>query len=177
MIIVEGCDNTGKTTLINELCRNNIMLKLNPKGVRPAPREVLIDYLEDTLKGDRWSNLHQIFDRFPLISERVYGMALRGEYVLTEADFNKYDTMMYRMIPLVIYCDRPQHRILASFGDREQLDGVAEKITTIQRLYESTFDSLGLAWFVRYNYEEPNDYIRVARKLKNYLNSSGRRLW
>lgn len=149
-------------------------LEASPKGVRPAPREDLIEELDRILINKTpKETLHLIFDRFPLISERVYGPTLRGQSELTEGDYIKYDIALRRHTPLVIFCDRPTDRILASFDEREQLEGVEERIEDLRKLYEKTIQGMEFTWYVRYDYEEPYAWEHVMKAVRYYLLRKG----
>ena len=109
MIIVEGPDGAGKTTLINHLVENT--------GLSVAPRVVSKD-AEAMVDLKQWTEMNlaggfqmKIFDRHRLISEPIYGPVLRSQ---PEPGFSEV-LWFYEMIgqlygevrPMVIYCLPP----------------------------------------------------------------------
>jgi len=108
MIIVEGPDGAGKTTLINAM--------KEAWGIEVAPRvvskdtEALVDlqqWVDENLEAG-FQNM--IFDRHRLISETIYGPILRFEQ---EPGFNKMEWLaprmkrFYELKPVIIYCLPP----------------------------------------------------------------------
>lgn len=176
MIICEGCDNTGKTTLIELLCRDIPELVRVPKSPGPAPRDEIMDYMNLYLSKTQADTLPMVFDRFSIPSEYVYSTALKRDIVLDTMDMVSSEARLSIHRPLIIFCDRPVDRILASFDDRDQLKGVRENIELIKKLYEEVWEKLGFSWFVRYDYEEPQDYGYVRNFVKEYLQKEGARV-
>lgn len=135
MIIVEGPDGAGKTTLINKLVKGT--------GLPVAPRVVskdaeamtdLVAWTEENVKKG-WQNV--IFDRHRLISEPIYGPVLRPEFEPKFDDQGWLHSMYHEFYmgvrPLVIYClpsfdvvwenvkDDPSNRVV---GQRQQLRAI-----------------------------------------------------
>lgn len=75
IVILEGPDGGGKTTLANYLVAHH-SLHYHHEGVSPANVPPLVHY-GDTLEGWRRSGARVVADRFAL-GERVYGPLLRG---------------------------------------------------------------------------------------------------
>lgn len=168
MIIVEGCDNTGKTTLINNLCKD-LPLHRAPKSPGPATEEELWDYMLKYLNRPISYTKATIMDRFPIPSEEVYGPVLRNGSSLSPWRRAKAEKMLRSHKVALIYCDRPTEEILKTFGEREQLEGVEERIDIIRRRYEDVIQSLlsvgALYAFYRYDfgvdsYEDLKNFIR-----------------
>ena len=128
-IVVYGCDNSGKTTLARNLV-THLMEKANGKPIDfayihslgPVETGKQLDFMyRETRKVD--GNIVRVFDRFPLIEERVCGMAIRGRDVF----YNDHTTRarMLGRIDLFIHCD-PGIETVLNWGNREQMDGVKE---------------------------------------------------
>lgn len=170
MIIVEGCDNTGKTTLIDMLCEEIPQLVRAPKSPGPASAEELSDYMDEYLWKKTPGETHpMIFDRFPLPSELVYGYALRTGPVLETAQLIKYSAILATHQPLMIYCFRDMEKILETFDEREQLEGVKENIQKILFYYQDYLTRL--SWYVStfYCLDDPLSYRDMVKVVQTYL--------
>lgn len=108
MIVVEGPDGSGKTTLIEKIKART--------GLQVAPRvvskdaEAMVDLKKWTEKNvsDGWQPV--IFDRHRLISEPIYGPILREtpEPGFDDQEwFFKQLAAFYALEPFIIYCLPP----------------------------------------------------------------------
>jgi len=138
MIIVEGPDGAGKTTLIKSI--------VEATGFPIAPRVVAQD---TTAMVDLQSwvddNLEQgfqkvIFDRHRLISETIYGPILRHEQ---EPGFNEMKWLaprmkrFYELKPIIIYCLPPLQTVLDNIIDDPDNRAVLPRIHAIYSAYVS----------------------------------------
>lgn len=105
MIIVEGMDGSGKTTLVKFLGEE--------LGVGIAPRVVdqetnpLVDLRGWVDKNLDQGRVPQIFDRHRLISETIYGPIVRGAAQPGFADLSWLGPRLqrfYDLEPFIIYC-------------------------------------------------------------------------
>lgn len=108
MIIVEGPDGAGKTTLINHLVEV-LDLPVAPRVVSKDAEAMtdLVRWTEDNVKRGFQAT---IFDRHRLISEPIYGPILRGDLTPEFADHQWFGDMMaslYHSEPILIYCLPP----------------------------------------------------------------------
>ena len=78
MIIIEGLDGTGKTTLVNNLEKNNFQL-INQDALFDNSYNRYINIITN-------SKPNEVSDR-SFISEMVYGKVLSGKTKLSEKDF------------------------------------------------------------------------------------------
>lgn len=138
MIICEGMDNSGKTTLISTLKRihGDAIEVIKPPGPFKDSKE-LKDWMGpemDKCRTFQYDNGMIIYDRFPIISELVYGPIVRGESMVTGPLFDEtFRDLTSAAFPVtIIYCRPPDEKIL-DFGIREQMDGVREK--SLELLY------------------------------------------
>lgn len=136
MIIVEGPDGGGKSTLVKQM--------QDRYGLRVAPRVVskettamvdLKDWVENNLEeGPQWL----LFDRHRLISETIYGPIIRG---YAEDGFDSVTGMMlwmkrfYELEPLIIYCMPPYRMVSANVRDDPDNTAVAWRIEAIYQAY------------------------------------------
>lgn len=108
MIVVEGPDGAGKTTLIEHLSRF-LDIRVAPRVVSKEA-EAMVDLKRWVENNVRLGWQETIFDRHRLISEPIYGAAMRTKF---EPGFNDpqwfYEALFrfYRAEPLVIYCLPP----------------------------------------------------------------------
>jgi energy-coupling factor transporter ATP-binding protein EcfA2 len=105
MIIVEGPDGSGKSTLVNNLARI-LRLPVASKvvGSDTQPLVNLRDWTETNV-GKGFQPL--IFDRHRLISEPIYGPAMRKRQDAEFYDLSWLSDMMWRFYqinPVIIYC-------------------------------------------------------------------------
>lgn len=108
MIIVEGPDGSGKTTLIKQLA-GVTQLPIAPRVVsKDAEAQVdLVEWVEKNLQQGFQATL---FDRHRLISEPIYGPILRSK---SEPMFDNFIWLsnqlfsLYKMGPVIIYCLPP----------------------------------------------------------------------
>jgi len=168
MVIVEGVDNTGKTTLIDNLCRDLPLLNRIPKTPGPAPEEVMWAFSKEYLGKPINQTRNMIFDRFHTLSELVYGPVIRGKIALSPDKVAWINDHLKLHRPLLIYCNRPIDRILSSFDEREQLEGVKDKIENLQLGYEGIIQSMSFDWFTRYDYEQ-DSYPELLAFVQDYL--------
>ena len=138
MIIIEGMDNSGKTTLIETLkgVHGNAVDIIKPPGPFSSSAE-LKDWMSpemDKCRTFQYNNGMIRYDRFPIISELVYGPIVRGESMVDGPLFDEtFHDLTSAAFPVTfIYCRPPDEKIL-DFGIREQMDGVREK--SLELLY------------------------------------------
>lgn len=142
-IIVVGMDNSGKTTLVNQLAEfyNCEHIKsLGPGYTREEMLEEVVRKLE--LPG------RVILERFSILEELVYGKVLRNESKFTLDDMEivkEYDTV-------IIYC-RPDDKVIYNFGEREQMEGVIEQRFRLVQEWDELIIQLSRRGFVIIPYD------------------------
>lgn len=132
-IIVFGPDNSGKTTLANDLCGTFGFEYSHSPG--PVSVEKMMEYIEQSLGNEK--NL--VFDRFPAIEERTCGVVLRNT--------NKFQGLedkvleYFSKIDLFIYCN-PDMNVIQDWQEREQMRGIKENIIELRDSYDDLWEEL-----------------------------------
>lgn len=124
MIIVEGCDNVGKTTLINQLLALDPQLFLM-KRERFNPRlggTIGQSYLQMLLPPhhERTRLQFGIADRL-LASECIYGALFRDGCRMSNNEHFLIKAALLSYGAIVVHCDAPDATILATWRERPQL--------------------------------------------------------
>lgn len=162
MIIVEGPDGGGKTTLIERiLAQYPRTLQLHARASEGVSGPVP-DLYEWALKDlNTWGQQPlSVYDRHPLISEYIYGPIVRGVM-----DPRFHTTSLRRHLArraLVIVCLPSLGAVRASVSDDRDMPGVRTHIDAIWTSYAS----LGACWPVAtgllyHNYERAKDLSQV----------------
>lgn len=162
-------DNTGKTTLIQNLIRDS-------KGRGYLKAVVSLGPQRNEYEQRDWAR-HQLFkangptiyDRFLPICDIVYGEVLRGGS-LWDINSDYLKELKSLRNPLIIYCRPPKSIILGFEDGREQMDGVEENGEALVDKYDQVMSDLKLKGFnvVKYDYTQNYDYIKylVEKKLQ-----------
>lgn len=159
-IVVFGCDNTGKTTLCENLKtfiawkNKDVNSVVVAKSLGPNKSvEEQIDFMELTL-NDKQKTI--IFDRFPIIEEATCGKVLRGKDNFQEWENTNVVDLLGK-VDLFIFCYPGLFDVL-NWGEREQLDGVKDNALKLINAYNEMAVSLRSLGFkvLEYNYKSIN---------------------
>lgn len=137
MIVVEGPDGGGKSTLIRDLSER-YMFPIAPRVVS-KDTDAMVDlkaWVEDnTLQGFQY----KFFDRHRLISEPIYGPILRDQIQPGFDDVSWLGWQMrlfYQAKPIIIFCIPPLEAVRANvIGDGEDNKVVRSRIDKIYSAY------------------------------------------
>jgi len=175
VIVVEGFDNSGKSTLVRKLSN---YLPNHRMAHSPGPLGFwLFDWVSDEFRRMTKSP-RVIYDRFPLISEMVFGPILRGKTVFPDYVWRFYWNSLLTFDPFLIYT-RPtdDHLILDTLGARPQMDGVTAHAPALLQAYDRFFRELPLtsergfgnheAYLYTYDYTTDPEADRLIRVIKN----------
>lgn len=160
MIIVEGPDGAGKTTLIRNIAEAYPDLEVAPRVVSKETN-ALTDM-------KRWVNdnltegfQYRLFDRHRLISEFIYGPILRGNDQHSGFDdggWVYWSLKRFQEInPLIIYCLPPFNAVQFNVNQGDDNLAVQDHIKAIYAGYvhRATLDMLAGRNVVIYNYTDP----------------------
>jgi len=136
VIVVEGPDGAGKTSLINAI-QELYSIPIAPRVVS-KDTEAMVDlqqWVDDNLdQGFQY----KIFDRHRLISETIYGPILREHQ---EPGFNRMEWLaprmkrFYELKPVIIYCLPPFSTVLDNLIDDFDNKSVVGRIESIYSAY------------------------------------------
>lgn len=135
MIIVEGMDNTGKTTLVEKLQQEFPVLTYRPSI---GNRHDLVSIAEQAA-DEAWRTDFGLVlaDRSRIISEYVYNPVLKKRPIAYT--FSTYMELLGGLAGghhLIIHCFRNVSRIIDTFDERDQLEGVRQHLSTLSSRYE-----------------------------------------
>lgn len=172
MIIVEGPDGGGKTTLINNTLVERTGLPVAPRVVS-KDAEAMTDLVKWTEENVRQGWQDVIYDRHRLISEPIYGPILRERFEqrfdnpewLHEMFFELY----HRVQPLIIYCLPPFSVVWKNVRNDDENKVVQDK-QNIRAIYGAYLNRAMLEG-VLYKDAFIYDYTdtQAAKYLQNYL--------
>jgi hypothetical protein len=167
IVVVEGPDGAGKTTLIEQIRRRS---KRYFWILRPScsPKEK-----NEILRLLRWvssrpEKLDILFDRHPAISEQIYGPIFRGINNLVEFEGAKATRALLGGVSMIIYCRPSEERIKRNVQHTPQMNGVAEHTEKLIKAYDSLMIELSAFKPVYYYDFEIN---------QNELNTIIDRMW
>lgn len=131
-IILEGPDNSGKSTLAAYLARSLDLSLQHSGGPSKYPGEVNARTFEMNQR-----TFTQLFDRHPAISQNIYvGGLQNGGELVTEENVNDF----YALKPLIIYCKNVRgvdgHE-QSEHSSTEYFDQVAKNMERICDLYDA----------------------------------------
>jgi len=149
IIIVEGMDGTGKTTLVQQLAHH---LDMEPKKFvkSSGPDEdykltlfdnTLSEIQELEIASAEGKSIKRLYDRFPLISEVVYGPILRGHHCFEGLHY----PLRRRLLALktvIIYCRPDRDVIQTNIQQTPQMSGVREHFKELLNAYDNFFREL-----------------------------------
>lgn len=137
MIIIEGPDNSGKTTLAQEICETQKALY-----VKTYQKEWTYKELEEF----QWDFLDMdyrpiVFDRYPIVSHYIYSKVIRNDHSYGWDDLRRLLLPWRDADVEYIYC-RPDLSIIEDYGDRPQMAGVKENTRELVDLYDIMFEAI-----------------------------------
>lgn len=156
MIILEGPDNSGKTTLAQKICRE-FNLPIHHSGGPSKNRDDIF-----RRHGEVMLHLEErraiVMDRAAIISDPIYRRIIRkGESFFAQPDLERFRALL--RVP-VIYCRPSTHHLMqvtkghsmkAQHETAEHVAGVVEHQEEIVKAYDDFFSTFP---HVRYDFED-----------------------
>ena len=169
LIVLEGPDGNGKSTLIQQLYEDFGIPKYSSGG--PKSKERMIEVLKE-LTDMAYSSTRYLVDRVPYISEPIYSKAFGRKPVMLKKILESY----YRLPQKIIFCHiGDQKQALANMSREhkshkplEHLLGVEKNHSKITDLYENLMDDLehkGSNIF-EYDWTNPTHYPQLKEWIR-----------
>lgn len=152
MIVIEGCDNSGKSTLARKLTDD-----LPAMYIRRAFKFVDGDdiVLFTGMVLSMAARFPTVLDRAPWIGENVYGPVIRGKSLLNDDHMDQVWSLIRSRRTLTIYCRPPTNIILRGLNTREQMAGVKENAMKLVAQYDDVMKTVERKTNVlRYDYSK-----------------------
>jgi hypothetical protein len=135
IFVIEGPDGSGKSTLINSIKKDKrTNCHFLSVSSQPLTQRVIQDEIDWIHSIPNTINL--FCDRYRLISEPIYGNALRS------LDLSQGVRPKVAQFMVFIYCRPPRPEIIENLNRNAQLKGVPESINRIIDAYDRMFDVL-----------------------------------
>lgn len=163
ILIVEGVDFSGKTTLVNRLQKDlNLFTLKSPRPKTPADVTHLISKTERLGEG-----MDLICDRISLISEPIYGPICRPqEDSILGTDLG--ELMLEGLQPIIIWCCPPWDHVRTCNND--QMAGVKEKLEQLYMAYQDWMNGELMQKFIIVPYDfTTQTYESLRDDIEGYL--------
>jgi hypothetical protein len=158
MIIVEGADNVGKTTLVKKLLELDPDLRqLKRKRFNPKiDQSIGSAYIRALLPedGDFIAHGYSVADRM-LASECIYGDLFRGGCRISAEEHHAIHNLLNSFEAIVIFCDAPDDSIMKTWHEREQMYPDVDPLV-IARAYRERIHGIFHRPVIRYDWTAPD---------------------
>lgn len=180
MIVLEGCDGTGKTTLANRLS-DELGLSLGVRGTKNR------DDLWKVTKKDTFQALGHavegyhppfIWDRLGPFSDPIYSRIMGRDCAFNVEEMRHCQEVMKVLRCPIVVCHVPLETARENAGMAHQMLGVADNFDQIHGMYERLRDLI-VEWghgYV-YDYRIPTAYDDVKGHIETYLARRRMREW
>lgn len=157
MIILEGIDKTGKTTLANYLSKELgfPIIKFSEPKKGEDPYYEYCKFLANT-------DLNCILDRYYL-SELVYGRIKRGKSEIDKVKQKILELALQKCNVMAVYCQNDMAFIKNKFTEDKETYTKVEEIKPILNGYTKEIDKSLLKW---HNYKIGDDMQKLADKYR-----------
>lgn len=176
MVIVEGPDGGGKTTLIKRLTKDTgLPMHARASDSMTGPVQDLYEWTDQDISTWQWQPL-SIYDRHPLLSEPIYGPTIRG-YVRPGFERSNNALPGYRRYlrenALVILCLPPLDVVTENVHAARDMPGVVENIGYIYDCYQMILSLWPVnAHIARYDYtaraQDANGYDGILASVQDH---------
>lgn len=137
LIVVEGPDGSGKTTLINNLRSATKRYYWTARSSGAPPTQYHLLQAIKLLQTLSLSLLPVILDRHVLISDPIYGPLLRDENPVLDVYTERgVKNILLNTVKRIIYCCPPRALVIEGAKIENQLKGVPERIERLIDLYD-----------------------------------------
>lgn len=176
MLIVEGPDGAGKTSLIERIAAETEW-PIAEKAVSPdmSAQVPLTVWVQNAILRDRAGEKQVIYDRFCLISEQIYMPVTRvsPRDELSPMWFFEAWRQFIELRPTVVWCLPPMDAAWSNIEyDDTQPDVVKRNFAAIYWSYHFRWCTWAYGPNLRWDYtgvESPNDFDYLMRKVRGYV--------
>lgn len=181
MILVEGCDGTGKTTLVQSL-KQDLGLSVGQRGT--ANRDELYKVTRPdtyTALANAVGGYHSpyIWDRLGPISDPIYSRVMGRDCAFKRSEIEYFKHIAEAVKFPIIICHVPLEVAEENQLQSHQMEGVDANYPFLHGLYEGVRDHL-LTWKPSchvYDYRVKGAYDELLEKMKTYLINRNDREW
>jgi hypothetical protein len=171
VIIIEGCDGTGKTRLIQRLAKDlGIPIHERASSSKEGPRQDLYEWAMRDV--GTWRDQHMsLYDRHPLVSEFIYGPIVRGHIDDRFYSLESLQTCRaFAQNAMIILCDPGDDEVKHNLASETvQMDGVIENYRLILLSYRSLLHYWPGSWVRKWDYTHPEQYDAVLHRAKTHI--------
>ena len=174
MIVVEGPDNSGKSTLISKLTQKLGLTLLDRPHGPPKDASELRKRIKDL--EPQYNNKKAIIDRHPIIGESIYGPVLRNHNMLTSIkDYEILRKTFWTSDIFIIYCRPPMDKIMNMETHQVKDYDTPEHLRALKKNVVSIIDAYDLKMWLcqahKYDYTKPGSLKNLLSIIrKDYLN-------
>jgi adenylate kinase family enzyme len=131
MLVVEGPDGSGKTTLAHVLANDmGREYRRSPSlSSREGGNRAHVDWWREQLWGDEAHRMGGVYDRSLLVSEPIYTPVMNRSPLVQAGEYIEMLTRFVSCFPLIIFCLPPWEQQKENLEDKasEQLKGLTIK--------------------------------------------------
>lgn len=163
IIVVEGADNSGKTTIALNLAKRLKAIYVKSENIPPEER-FLGQYGMILTSANVYGNGIVISDRHHAVSDPIYGPIVRG---WTKLDVDEALAHI-RRIDAFVYCRPTEDVITRTMNERKQMAGVAQNAHKLIQAYDKFFAQEFIrtkVWI--YDYTKDSEEV-LAREIQRY---------
>lgn len=184
MIVVEGCDGTGKTTLVNSLVQDlhlNVGLRgtANRDELYRVTRQDTYTALSTAVLGHEGTEGPLIWDRLGPFSDPIYAR-VRSRDVAFTVDELKFCESIFKVLRCpVILCSVPLEVAEANQEQSHQMEGVSDNFKYIWEMYNTLRNRMLETYpnFFVYDYRMPGAWEEVVARVRTYIEKRKVREW
>lgn len=160
IIILEGIDKCGKSTLAKQLCIKfkATLIKTNA----PKTKNAFDEYISIINKLKHSENY--VFDRFYL-GEMAYGPTYRKKSTVSEVQQFYLESLLIKFNPVLIYCWLDYNLLCWNFEREKEESTRFNDVPKLAKLFDGAFNNSTLPK-LKYNYSALKSFKMVIEKIK-----------
>ncbi len=137
VIILEGPDGSGKTTLANHLAKSKYTL-FTHNSVYPSPNAAYTSFKKQLELAALWQG-HTVIDRLHW-SEKVYAKA-QGRSCLDQRKYEELENMIIKLEAIVVLCLPSYEKCHSNWSQRNEAN---EEYITKEEIFEKVYTGYNL---------------------------------